>query len=105
MNDPILPVRVRTCTEPFARTRRKAGYAASVEGRPTATEGPGKWESGRCRVSASGVCHVPGLTEALRMSHLVTLWALVAQDIRLLALHVRGVWRCHLDKMADGVDR
>nr|VFK63113.1 MAG: Integrase core domain-containing protein [Candidatus Kentron sp. TUN] len=34
-----------------------------------------------------------------------TMLALVAQSIRLSVLHVRGVWRCRLDTMADDVDR
>ena len=42
----ILPVRVRARTEIFARTRLRMGYAASVAGRPAATEGPGGDSSG-----------------------------------------------------------
>ena len=66
-----------------------------------ATNGDGgarQVESGRCHVSASNGYQVPVPTEVLGAHS-----ALVAQDIRLPALHVRGVWWCRLDTMADDV--
>jgi hypothetical protein len=97
----ILPVRVRFRTEPLARTGLRIGYAASVEGRPTATEGPGGWSPG-------GVAFRPrvGAMPPFRLKRGGTRnSSLAGSDRRLLISHARGVWRCRLDRMAGGVDR
>nr|VFK81321.1 MAG: hypothetical protein BECKSD772D_GA0070982_13081 [Candidatus Kentron sp. SD] len=94
-----------TCAGPYLyRTTCSNSPGGGVcSQRRRATDGDGgarQVESGRCRVSALDGCQVPIWTEALTAHS-----ALVAQNIRLFALHVTGVWRCRLDKMADDADR
>ena len=116
----ILPVRVRARAEIFALTRLRMGYAASVAGRPAATEGPGGDSSGGATFRPGRSAKLPSLPKhripqasTLDVAGRVRVGSnrveakaeFTRADTRLPLAGRQGDWWCRLNTMAVHIDR